>query len=655
MRSVAAFGSWRSPLDSRTATAGLAGGQIAAPSYVGVVGDEVWWVEPRPEEDGRSALVRRRADGAVRSLLPAPWDVRSRVIEYGGRPWAAAACEEGTLAVFVHCADQRLYAFRVDRGRCGAPWPLTPLSPVGAGLRWAEPVVDLRRGEVRCVLEEFTGQGAGDVRRLHAAVPLDGSAAADRSAVRELAPPQHRFVSQALVSPDRRHAVWLAWDHPHMPWDAAELRIAEVDEDGSLRQARTLTGGPADPVAQAEWLPDGTLVAACESTGWWNLYAVDLDSGGRWPLHAAREEFAGLQRLGHRWFRPLSDGRLAVLHGVGAQRLAVLDPARGELTDVPGPADEWLPHLDAAGDRIVGVAAARHRPCTVVEVGAARLTIRAVGGGRGPAVDAAYLPAPVPRVFEGPGGRTVHAQVHAPRNPRFTGPPGEVPPLVIWAHGGPGLRSPLVLNPEIAYFTSRGITVAEVDYGGTPGYGRAYRERLRGQWGVVDVEDCAAVARALIDEGTAAAGRVAIRGHSAGGFTAALSAAAGDLYACATLFYPVTDLVSLAAGDTHDFESHYLETLIGPAHRTDLYRARSPIRHADRIGVPLLILQGTQDVVCPPAQTEAFVRALSAHSGRYEYRTFEGEGHGFRRQSTLTACLEAELGFYAEVFGFAVA
>lgn len=654
VRTVAPFGSWQSPISGRTATAGLAAGQIAAPSYVGLVGDEVWWVEPRPEEDGRTALVRRRADGVTEALLPPPWDVRSRVIEYGGRPWAAAGSGTGTLAVFVHCGDQRLYAFRVERGVRSAPFPLTPVSSVGGGLRWAEPILDLQRGEVRCVLEEFTGEGTGDVRRVHVAVPLNGSAAADRSAVRELSPAAHRFVSQARFSPDGRRAAWLAWDHPHMPWDAAELRIAEVTDDGFMQEARTLTGGPGDPVAQAEWSPNGTLVAACEDTGWWNLYAVDPDTGDRRSLYRADEEFAGLQRLGLRWFWPLSDGRLAVLHGVGGQRLAVLDPDRGELLDVPGPANEWLPHLDAAGDRIVGVAAGRHSPYEVVEVNAASLTVRSVGPEPRFTVGAEYLPASVPRVFAGSDGRVVHAQVHPPRNPGFTGPPNEVPPLVIWAHGGPGLRAPLALNPEIAYFTSRGIAVAEVNYGGTPGYGRVYRERLRGQWGVVDVEDCAVVAQALIDEGTAAAGRVAIRGGSAGGFTAVLSVAAYDLYACATLFYPVVDLLSLAAGETHDFESHYLNTLIGPKHRTDLYRARSPIRHADRIGVPLLLFQGTQDVVCPPPQAEAFVSALSSHSGRYEYRTFKGEGHGFRRQSTLMACLEEELRFYAEVFGFAV-
>ncbi|MFS4091036.1 prolyl oligopeptidase family serine peptidase [Streptomyces sp. AF1A] len=652
MTTVAPFGSWHSPISAESATAGLSAGRIAAPSYVGAVGDEVWWVEPRPEEGGRTALVRRRADGRTDSLLPAPWDVRSRVIEYGGRPWAAAPDATGAHAVFVHCDDQRLYALRVDHDRCGTPRPLTPVSPVGAGLRWAEPELDLARGEVRCVLEEFTGEGPGDVRRVHAAVPLDGSAAGDRSAVRELAPAAHRFISQARRSPDGRHAAWIAWDHPHMPWDAAELRIAEVGEDGSLRRARTLTGGPGDPVAQAEWLANGTLVAACESTGWWNLYAVDTGTGERRPLYPVAEEFAGLQRLGHRWFWPLRDGRLAVLHGVGAQRLAVLDPDRGELTDVPGPADEWLPHLDAARDAIVGVAASSRSPYTVVEVDAATPALPAGRVESGFTVDSAYLPAPERRVFAGPGGRPVHAQVHAPRNPRFAGPPGEVPPLVIWAHGGPGLRAALALNPEIAYFTSRGITVAEVNYGGTPGYGRAYRERLRGQWGVVDVEDCACVAQALIEEGTATAGRVAIRGGSAGGLTAALAAASGDLYACATLFYPVVDLVSLAAGGTHDFESHYLETLVGPTHRTDLYRARSPLLRADRIAVPLLVLQGTGDVICPPAQAAAFARALSGPARPHVFRTFEGEGHGFRRQSTLIACLEEELRFYARVFGF---
>ncbi|MGW2050531.1 prolyl oligopeptidase family serine peptidase [Streptomyces sp. NPDC001858] len=657
MRTVAPFGSWGSPVSSRTATAGLAAGQLAAPSYVGLVGDEVWWVEPRPEEDGRTALVRRRADGATESLLPAPWDVRSRVIEYGGRPWAAstgATGGTGTLVVFVHCADQRLYAVRVDGDRSGTPCPLTPVSPVGAGLRWAEPMLDLGRGEVRCVLEEFTGEGAGDVRRVHAAVPLDGSAAADRSAVRELAPAVHRFVSQARWSPDGRLAAWLAWDHPHMPWDAAELRVAEVSDDGFLRHARTLTGGPGDPVAQAEWLPNGTLVAACEGTGWWNLYAVDPDTGVTRSLYRASEEFAGLQRLGHRWFQPLSDGRIAVLHGVGAQRLGVLDPDSGELVDTPGPKDEWLPHLDAAEERIVGVAAGRRSPYEVVEVDPVSLVVRPVGAEPRFTVDAEYLPAAQPRVFVGPGGKAIHAQVHPPRNPGFEGPRGDVPPLLIWAHGGPGLRAPLALNPEIAYFTSRGIAVAEVNYGGTPGYGRAYRERLRGQWGEVDVEDCAAVAQALIDEGTAAAGRVGIRGGSAGGLTAALSVASDDLYACAALYYPVLDLLSLAGGGTHDFESHYLESLVGPKDRTDLYRARSPIQHADRIAVPLLVFQGTQDVVCPPSQAEAFVDALSRHSGRCGYHTFEGEGHGFRHQSTLMACLEKELRFYADVFGFTV-
>ncbi|MDQ1071051.1 prolyl oligopeptidase family serine peptidase [Streptomyces canus] len=656
MTTPAPFGSWGSPVDSAAATTGLAAGQIAAPSYVGLVDGEAWWVEPRPQEEGRSALVRGRADGTTESLLPAPWDVRSRVIEYGGRPWAAAQDGADTLVVFVNHADQRLYTCRLHEGRSTAPVALTPVSPVGGGIRWAEPVLDPVRGEVRCVMEEFTGGGPSDVRRLHAAVPLNGAAAANRSAVRELSAPDHRFVSQAHLSPDGRRAVWLAWNHPHMPWDAAELRIAEVTDDGSLRRARTLTGGPGDPVAQAEWSSAGTLIVACEGTGWWNLYEVDPDTGDKRPLHRAEEEFAGLQRLGLRWFRPLADGRLAVLHGVGGQRLAVLDPARGQYVDVPGPKDEWLPHIDAVGNRIVGVAAGRFTPYEVIEVNADSLATRAMSRTPRMAVDTAYLPVPVPRVFKGRAGHAIHAQVHSPRNAAFSGPSGDVSPLVIWAHGGPGLRAPLALNPEIAYFTSRGITVAEVNYGGTPGFGRAYRERLREQWGVVDVEDCAVVAQELIAEGTAAAGRVAIRGVSAGGFTAALSVAAHDrhLYACATLYCPVLDLLALSAGGTHDFESHYLDSLVGPKERADLYRARSPIYQADRIDVPLLLFQGLDDVVCPPSQADVFTGALSRHGVPYKYRTFEGEGHGFRRQSTLMTCLEEELRLYADVFRFAV-
>ena len=649
-------GAWESPLTAVMATTGMTAGQIGAPSYVGAVGDEVWWTEPRAAEDGRLALMRRLPDGTTVAALPAPWNVRSRVIEYGGRPWAATPDEHGVLLVFVHFPDQRLYAYQADAPG-SVPRPLTPESPVSMGrgaMRWAEPELDPESGEVRCVLEEFTGEGPLDVRRVIVAVPLDGSAADDRSAVRELSDDTHRFVSGPRYSPDGSRAAWLAWDHPFMPWDAALVKVAKVGRDGSLRDAHSLTGGPGDPVAQVEWAADGGLLAACENTGWWNLYRVDPDSGERVALCPAPEEFAGAQRLGLAWFAPLTDGRIAVLHGVGAQRLGILDPATAAVTDVPGEHADWLPQLSVSGSRVIGVAGGSSTSYQVVEFDTATGRTRVIGNEYHDLVDRAFLAEPVRRVFTGPEGREIHARLHPPRHPNAVPPAGAVPPYVVWVHGGPTLRSPGALNLEIAYFTSRGIGVAEVDYAGSPGYGRAYREGLRERWGVADVEDCAAVARALVAEGFTAPGRVAIRGGSAGGFTAAASLVTTDVYACATLLYPVLDLYGLASGLTHDFESRYLESLIGPVDQVpDRYRDRSPVNHPEHITVPFLLMQGTDDPICPPSQSERLLERMAGRSVPHAHLLFKGESHGFRRQDTMVAALEAELSLYGQVFGFA--
>jgi dipeptidyl aminopeptidase/acylaminoacyl peptidase len=304
---------------------------------------------------------------------------------------------------------------------------------------------------------------------------------------------------------------------------------------------------------------------------------------------------------------------------------------------------------------VYGVAAgpATSYQVLVVETAGAEPQARAVGSEHRDRIPQAYVPELVRRTFDGPDGRKLHANVYAPRNPDFLGPSRELPPYVVWAHGGPTMRPPIALNLEIAYFTSRGIGVVEIDYAGTPGYGQAHLQRLRGQWGVVDVEDCAAVATALVEEGTAAQGRLAIRGGSAGGFTSAASIVATDVYACAYLYCPVLDLELFAAGGTHDFEAHYLDTLLGPVDGfRDRYRDRSPINHPDLITVPFLITQGTADPICPPEQSEALLAAMAGRGVPHAALMFEGEGHGFRRQDSLVASLEAELGLYARVFGF---
>ncbi|QES47392.1 acyl-peptide hydrolase [Streptomyces venezuelae] len=640
------YGSWPSPID-----AALAAALDGRPEYVGTLGGEVWWTEPRPAEGGRRALVRLRAEGGPEeSVLPAPWNVRSRVVEYGGRPWTGVPREgRGPLVVFVHFTDQRLYAYEPDVP--GAePWPLTPLSSVGGGLRWADPVV--RGAEVWCVLEEFTGPAPTDVRRVAAAVPLDGSAAGDRSAVRELTDDRHRFTTGPRISPDGRQAAWLVWDHPRMPWDGTELKLAEVTEAGGLEQVRTVLGGPEEAVAQVEWAADGSLLAVSDRSGWWNPYRIDPGTGDAVNLCPREEEFGGpLWKTGLGWLAPLPAGPVAVLHGQGSSVLGILDPETGDLVDVAGPWTAWQPTLAVSGSRVYGVAASPRSGYEVVELDTATGRARVAGGRRAHPVDPSYYPEPQSRTFLGPDDREIHAHVYPPHHPARRAPADELPPFVVWAHGGPTDHVPPVLDLHIAYFTSRGIGVVEVNYGGSSGYGRAYRERLREQWGVVDVEDCAAVARALAAEGTADPERLAIRGGSAGGWTTAASLAATELYACGTIIYPVLDLMGFAE-ETHDLESRYIDSLAGPPDTLAVRcRERSPLARADRITAPFVLLQGLDDVVCPPAQAERFLAALRDRSVPHAYLAFEGEGHGFRRAESMVRALETELALYVRTFG----
>ncbi|MFJ9848000.1 prolyl oligopeptidase family serine peptidase [Streptomyces sp. NPDC101150] len=667
MVTTAPYGAWPSPIDARTVAA-----HDGRPAFVGTVGDEVWWTEPRPAEGGRRALVRRRPDGAVESVLPEPWNVRSRVLEYGGQPWAGTVTDRGPLVVFSNFADQRLYAYEPDGG--AAPRPLTPLSATGDGLRWVDPVLRPELGEVWCVLEEFTGDRPTDVRRVIAAVPLDGSAAQHRDSVRELSDDRHRFVTGPRVSPDGQRAAWIAWDHPHMPWDGTLVMLAQITAKGEFDDVRPVVGdpGPGAPggpgtkesVPQIEWAADGTLLFVSDLSGWWELQRIDPD-GGRpepGPGEAARralcparqEEFGGaLWNVGQRWFLPLENGTLAVIHGRGTTTLGILDPVSGDLVDSAGPWTEWAPTLAVHGSRIIGVAAGPHGSYEIVELDACTGRARVIAAGHTDVVDPEYYPTPEVRAFTGPDGRDIHAHIYPPHHPEFTAPQGELPPYVVWVHGGPTGHSPLVLDLELAYFTSRGIGVAVVNYGGSTGYGREYRERLRGQWGVVDVEDCAAVARALADEGTADRARLAIRGGSAGGWTTAASLSATDVYACGAISYPILDLAGWATGETHDFESQYLESLVGPFTEVpDRYRERSPLHRADRIAAPFLLLQGLDDVICPPAQCDRFLTEVAGRGIPHAYLAFAGEGHGFRRAETIVRAVEAELSLYAQTFGF---
>lgn len=437
-----------------------------------------------------------------------------------------------------------------------------------------------------------------------------------------------------------------------MPWDGTEVRVAAL-EDGAAVAPRTVKGGLKESALAPLWRDEESLYVISDWPGWWNIYQVGLHGESPQALYPAEEEFAGpLWQLGGMPYAQLGDGRLAVLHGEGDMRLGVYDPETLELTDLEVPYADWQTQLSADGTTIVGIAGGPDLPKSVVRVDTTTGRVEGLRRELAELPDVAYLSKPRAERLEGPFGRPVHAYVFPPANPAAVAPEGELPPYVVFVHGGPTGHVSSTLDLERAFFTSRGIGVIDVNYGGSTGYGRAYRERLRRQWGVVDVEDAIAAAQALVDGGIADPERLAIRGGSAGGWTTLATVTRTDLFKAATSYFGISDLQSFAEA-THDFESHYLFGLIGPLPGFErAYEERSPLSRAEETACPVLLLQGLNDPVVPPDQSERFALALSGKKIPHAYLTFEGESHGFRRADTVIRCLEAELAFYGRTLGF---
>jgi dienelactone hydrolase len=676
MTETAAYGTWNSPITAADVARGATG-----VTYPSIAGGEVWWQERRPSENGRMTIVASAgASGQPRELLPAPWNARTRVHEYGGKsylPVPSLSLAGGFDLVFANFADQRLYAAggSINPGTGEAGIEPVPLTPADGGFRFADLTLSPDGQEIWCVRETvlpadgtplpagFHLGGGVAVRRDIVAVPFDGSAAADAAAIRVLVSGA-QFFAFPTPSPDGTRLAWIDWNHPNMPWDGTELRVAPVTgETVRVADATRVMGGPEESVIGPRWRDDTTLYVISDASGWWNLYAVAASAGAApRPLHPLAEEFCGpLWQLGGRPFDLLSDGRLAVLHGLGEYHLGLLDPVSGELADVDLPGYRTTNgDLAVAGTTIVTVAGGPRVPWSVLRV-AASGEVELVKQPPVAAPDPAYLPdARQVQLSADRGGGVVHAIVYPPASPEAAGPDGELPPFIVQVHGGPTAHAFPVLSTEKAFFTSRGIGIIDLNYGGSTGYGREYRNRLRGQWGIVDVADAYTAALGLAESGEADRARLGIRGGSAGGWTALAAVTSGPglagtkeaVFAAATSYYGVSDLRPFAV-DTHDFESRYLDGLVGPLPEAEyLYAERAPVGHVTELTCPVLLLQGLDDPIVPPSQSAAIAADLAAHGIRHAYIAFAGESHGFRKAETVIASLEAELAFYGEIFGF---
>lgn len=623
------YGTWPSPLTARAVSA--ASPRIEGARYVG---DEVWWAETVAEQAGRTSVRRRTPSEVVSDLIPAPWSARSRVHEYGGGSWTTVADD---ALVFVEKVDQRVWM--VVGG--DAPRPLTPAAGDMrfGGLTW-------QAGRLLAVRETH---GSSPVpRRDIVEIPIDGRASRDASSLSSLVEDSD-FLAHPALSPDGSHLAWIAWNHPAMPWDRTELRVGRL-EDGVVAEWTTVAGSETAPL-QPHWTGEDDLVFADDPTGRWNLWRLRLTADlEHHPVAEADADTGGpLWVLGQRWFAVLDDGRILAVRTQGADRLVVIDGSDVRALDVEGVAGLSIEHTRGTRALVSGSGADGTAlwDLDVDDPGAAR---RVVGGEAPWGVE--WMPRARPVTFDGPRG-PVHAFDYPPTNPDVTAPDGERPPYLVLVHGGPTAHVGGAASGKIAYFTSRGIGVLDVNYGGSSGYGRAYRERLLGQWGVVDVDDVIAAATGLADAGVADPQRLAIAGGSAGGWTVLCALTLADAFAAGISRYGVADLRRLAE-DTHDFEARYLDSMVGPLPEAEaLYVARSPLSRLDRLRTPLLIEQGLEDRVVPPSQSEAVRDALKKNGVPHAYLAFEGEGHGFRRAETVVRQLEAEIAFLGGVFGFA--
>jgi dipeptidyl aminopeptidase/acylaminoacyl peptidase len=626
---TAPYGSWKSPITTEVILSDFIGiGQMA------VDGEDLYWTEYRPKEEGRNTIVRRAPDGQITEVIPASFNARTRVHEYGGGHFTVA---EGVV-YFTNFADQRLY--RQQPGQ--DPEPLTP----AGHMRYADLRVAPGGERLYCVREDHSGPGEA----VNTLVTLE----LDRLGEGEVLLSGNDFYSSPRLSPGGKRLAWLTWNHPNLPWDGAEVWVGELGKGGVLGERVKVAGGKDESIFQPEWAPDGSLYFVSDRSGWWNLYRWRdgvVESVCQMEAEFGEPQWVfGMSLYG---FEP--DGRLVCAYSqAGTFHLARLDPQARRLEAFDLPYTEIL-EVRLSRDFAYLSAASPAEPQVLIRADLLSGEYEILRRSREVKISAGYFSTAQPVEFPTSGGKTAYGYFYPPKNRDYLAPAGEKPPLLVMSHGGPTSATSTSLRYGLQFWTSRGIAVLDVDYGGSSGYGREYRQRLNGQWGVVDVDDCANGARYLVERGLVDGARLAITGGSAGGYTTLCALAFKDIFKAGASHFGIGDLETFVA-DTHKFESRYLETLIGPyPEKKEVYRERSPIHYTDRLNCKLILFQGLDDKIVPPSQSQAMYEAVRDKGLPVAYLAFEGEQHGFRRVENIKRAIEAELYFYSKVFGFKLA